>query len=55
MQEAQRQGFLEVAGQLTSAENVETLKNLSDDEILHFVQAVSWPMKKPAAQNIKPF
>ena len=41
MLEAQRQGFLNVVGQLTSAANVENLKNLSDDEILHFVQAVS--------------
>lgn len=53
MQEAQRQGFLEVAGQLTSAENVETLKNLSDDEILHFVQAVSVADEKAGGTKYK--
>ena len=38
MQEAQRQGFLEVAGRLlTVPENIENLKSLSDDEILHFI------------------
>lgn len=53
MQEAQRQGFLEVAGQLTSAENVENLKNLSDDEILHFVQSVSVADEKAGGTKYK--
>lgn len=53
MLEAQRQGFLNVAGQLTSAANVENLKNLSDDEILHFVQAVSVADEKAGGTKYK--
>lgn len=41
MLEAQRQAFLEVAGKLTSEENVQKLAELSDDKILRFVQSVS--------------
>ncbi len=41
MSDAQRQGLLEVAGRLISAENVEKLNTLSNDEVLHFVQSVS--------------
>lgn len=53
MQEAQRQGFLDVANQLTSAENVESLKSLSDDEILHFVQSVSVADEKAGGTKYK--
>ena len=43
MQEAQRQGFLEVAGRLlTVPENIENLKSLSDDEILLFSNTVDF-------------
>ncbi len=38
---AQRDAFLEVAGRLTTAANVEKLKELSDDAILHFIKSVS--------------
>lgn len=41
MTTAQRQAFLEVAGKLTSEENVNKLDELSDDKIMRFVQAVS--------------
>ena len=41
MLEAQRQAFLEVAGKLTSQENVQKLSELSDDKIMRFVQSVS--------------
>lgn len=41
MSEAQRQAFLEVAGKLTSEENVKKLSELSDDKIMRFVQSVS--------------
>lgn len=41
MLQAQRQAFLQTAGQLTSEENVQKLNELSDDAILHFVEAVS--------------
>lgn len=40
MKDAQRQAFLEVAGHLISAENVEKLAKLSDDELVHFVKSV---------------
>lgn len=40
MLEAQRQAFLEISGKLTSAENVEKLKNLSDDSIQYFIRSV---------------
>lgn len=53
MTEAQRQGFLEVAGRLTSAENTELLKNLSDDEILHFIQSVSVADEKAGGTKYK--
>lgn len=38
---AQRQAFLEVAGKLTSQENVQKLSELSDDKIIRFVKSVS--------------
>ncbi len=41
MQQAQRQAFLEVAGKLTSEENVQKLSELTDDKIMRFVQSVS--------------
>lgn len=41
MLQAQREAFLQIAGQLTSEENVQKLGELSDDAILHFVEAVS--------------
>lgn len=41
MLQAQREAFLEVAGKLTSEENVQTLAQLEDDKILRFVQSVS--------------
>ena len=41
MSEAQRKAFLEVAGKLTSQENVEKLSELSDDKIVRFVKSVS--------------
>lgn len=41
MTTAQRQAFLEIAGKLTSPENVEKLSELSDDKIMRFVQSVS--------------
>lgn len=41
MSEAQRKAFLEVAGKLTSQENVERLSELSDDKIVRFVKSVS--------------
>ena len=53
MTEAQQQGFLEVAGRLTSAENTELLKNLSDDEILHFIQSVSVADEKAGGTKYK--
>lgn len=41
MLQAQRQAFLQTAGQLTSEENVQKLGELSDDAIMHFIEAVS--------------
>ncbi|MBQ8481776.1 MAG: hypothetical protein IJ532_04515 [Alphaproteobacteria bacterium] len=41
MRQAQRQAFLDVAGKLTSEENVQKLSELSDDKIMRFVQSVS--------------
>lgn len=41
MLEAQRQAFLEVAGKLAGEENAQSLAELSNDEIMHFVQSVS--------------
>ena len=38
---AQRQAFFKAAAQLTNIENVEKLKELSDNEILHFINSVS--------------
>lgn len=40
MRQAQREAFLEIAGKLTDAENVAKLNELTDDEIVHFVQSV---------------
>ncbi|MBQ9035259.1 MAG: hypothetical protein IJ099_04775 [Alphaproteobacteria bacterium] len=40
MLQAQREAFLQVAGKLTDAENVEKLQELTDDEIVHFIQSV---------------
>lgn len=40
MRQAQRQAFLEIAGKLTDDENVAKLNELTDDEIVHFVQSV---------------
>lgn len=40
MLEAQRKAFLEVAGKLTSAENVEKLNTLEDGSVQHFVQSI---------------
>lgn len=41
MTEAQRKAFLEVAGKLTSAENVEKLATLEDGSVQHFIQSVA--------------
>lgn len=40
MLEAQRKAFLDVAKQLTSAENIEKLNTLEDGSIQHFIQSV---------------
>ncbi|MBO6281076.1 MAG: hypothetical protein J6N49_00945 [Alphaproteobacteria bacterium] len=40
MLEAQRKAFLQIAGQLTSEENVQKLNELTDDAIAYFVQSV---------------
>lgn len=40
MMDAQRKAFIGVAGMFTSTENVEKLSQLSDEEILYFVQSV---------------
>ncbi|MBR1825725.1 MAG: hypothetical protein IJ770_03970 [Alphaproteobacteria bacterium] len=40
MTQAQRKAFLEVAGKLTSAENVEKLAALEDGSVQHFIQSV---------------
>ncbi len=40
MLEAQRKAFLEIAGKLTSAENVEKLATLEDGSVQHFIQSV---------------
>ncbi len=53
MKEAQRQGFLEVASRLVKDDKVEQLQNLSDDEILHFVQAVSVADEKAGGTKYK--
>lgn len=53
MQNAQRQGFMEVAGRLVSAENAESLGSLSDEEILHFIQSVSVSEEKAGGNKYK--
>lgn len=53
MKKAQRQGFLEVAGRLVKSDKVEQLQNLSDDEILHFVQAVGVADEKAGGTKYK--
>lgn len=39
--DAQKQAFFKAASELTSIENVEKLKDLSNNEILHFINSVS--------------
>lgn len=51
MLEAQRKAFLEVAGQLTSAENVEKLNTLEDGSIQHFIQSVGVANEKSGGQK----
>lgn len=41
MAEANRKAFLEVAGRLTTPENVLVLNKLTDEQLLHFIQEVS--------------
>ncbi len=53
MVEAQRQAFLEVAGKLTSAENVEKLNNLSDDSIQYFISSVGVDNEKAGGTKYK--
>lgn len=53
MKEAQRLGFLEVANRLVKDDKAEQLQNLSDDEILHFVQAVSVADEKAGGTKYK--
>jgi len=40
MKEAYREAFLNVAGRLTTKENVEKLSELKDEELIHFIQSV---------------
>ena len=51
--EAERQAFLEVAGKLTSEENVQKLSELSDDELSYFVQSVSVDNEKAGGTKYK--
>ena len=53
MIEAQRKGFLEVASHLTSEQNVETLNQMSDDEIAKFVQSVGVANEKAGGTKYK--
>ena len=53
MLEAQRQAFLEIAGKLVSAENVEKLSKLSDDSIQYFIRAVSVDNEKAGGTKYK--
>lgn len=53
MIEAQRKGFLEIASRLTEEKNVETLNQLSDDEIAKFVQSVSVANEKAGGTKYK--
>lgn len=53
MLEAQRQAFLEVAGKLTSEENVQKLAELSDDALAYFVQSVSVDNEKAGGTKYK--
>lgn len=53
MLEAERQAFLEVAGKLTSEENVQKLSELSDDELSYFVQSVSVDNEKAGGTKYK--
>lgn len=41
MTKANRDAFLDVAGRLTTLQNVEKLNQLTDDQLLHFIQEVS--------------
>ncbi|MBP1531915.1 MAG: hypothetical protein ILA52_00240 [Alphaproteobacteria bacterium] len=53
MIEAQRKAFLEVAGKLTAAENVEKLNELSDDAIMYFVRSVGVENEKAGGTKYK--
>lgn len=53
MKDAQRQAFLEVAGRMTEAQNVETLKQLSDNEILYFIRSVGVDDEKAGGNKYK--
>lgn len=53
MLQAQRQGFLDVAGRLTSQQNVQKLNELTDDEIAHFISAVSVANEKSGGTKYK--
>lgn len=53
MRQAPREAFMEVAGRLTEAENVEKLEKLTDDEILHFVRSVSVNDEKSGGNKYK--
>lgn len=53
MVEAQRNGFMEVASHLVDADNLEKLKNLNDEEILHFVLSVSVANEKAGGTKYK--
>ncbi len=53
MLDAQRQAFLEIAGKLISAENVEKLKALSDDSIQYFIRSVGVDNEKSGGTKYK--
>ncbi len=53
MLQAQRQAFLDVAGKLTTEENVAKLNELSDEAILHFIKAVGVEDEKAGGTKYK--
>lgn len=53
MLEAQRQAFLEVAGKLVTAEDVDKLKELSDDSIQYFIRSVGVDNEKAGGTKYK--
>ena len=53
MLEAERKAFLEVAGKLTSAENVQKLSELNDDSLSYFIKSVSVDNEKAGGTKYK--